>query len=59
MLQFGEEARKTIKEILDENQRGHALESLDEDVSDDDDDDEENYDETGVSVYHFHELDSN
>lgn len=45
MLQFGEEARETIKEILEENQRGHTLETLDEDDSDGDEEDD---DETGV-----------
>ena len=45
LLQFGEEAREAIKEMLGESQRLQALEEMDEDDSDG----EESDNEVGVS----------
>lgn len=60
MLQFGEEAREAIKELLEVYQRLPALDDLDEDDSDAEDEDE---DEVGVfPLYTFifgSKIDSN
>lgn len=46
--QFGEECREGIREMLEEQNRLHALEALDEDDSDAEDEDDDD-DEVGVS----------
>lgn len=47
---FGEEGRESIREILEDHQRGRVLDELDEDDSDGEDEDD---DEVGVSLLLF------